>query len=150
MATLKLKLVEAKELQREIFGFRDENGTVTLKGLLSQDLKAATKFKLVQLGKKIQEKDEAAEEQRKALIEKYGTTTEVEGGQSYKEVVRFKKDKKGNDTQEVTEEYTKFLQEYNELMLTEVSFEVQKLSVSDLDFKTDEVYPFVFEFLVED
>ena len=150
METVKLKLAEAKELQRELFGFKDEAGTTMIKGLLGQDLKASTKFKLVQLGKKIEEKNETAEEQRKALIEKYGTEKKLDGEQIYKEVVQFKTDSEGNPTQELTEEFIKFVQEYNDLMMTEVSFEVNKLSVADLDFKTDEVYPFVFEYLVEE
>lgn len=149
MSELKLRLIEAKELQKELFGFRDDNGNVVLKGILVQDLKASTKFKLVQLGKKIQEKDETAEEQRKALIEKYGTEKTGDNGQVFKEVVRFKLDKKGKETSEYSEEFLKFVEEYNDLMNTEVTFNVDKLAVSDLDFKTDEIYPYIFEHLVD-
>lgn len=149
MSELKLRLIEAKELQKELFGFRNDSGEVALKGILVQDLKAATKFKLVQLGKKIQEKDEAAEEQRKALIEKYGTEKTGDNGQVFKEVVRLKVDKKGKETSEPTEEFLKFVEEYNELMNTEVVFTVDKLTLADLDFKTDEIYPYVFEHLVD-
>lgn len=149
METVELRLLEARELQKELFGFRDENGTVVLKGMLSQDLKALTKYKLMKFGKSIQENDQAVEEQRKGLVEKYGTEFKKEGGETYKEVVQFKKDKKGNPTGEITEEFNEFAKEYGELLNAKVSFQVDKLTESDLDFKTDEVYPFIFEYLVK-
>jgi hypothetical protein len=149
MSKIELTLAQAKELQRELFGFRSETGETVAKGLLAQDLRAITKFKMMQLGKQIQEKDAAAEEQRKALIEKYGTDSTSEDGQTFKTVVRLKKDKEGNDTNEFTEEFINFIKEYEELLLVKTVFEADKLRMTDLEFKTDEVYPFVFEYLVE-
>lgn len=149
MSTVKLKLLEARELQKELFGFRDEKGEVVLKGILSQDLRAITKFKLVKLGKKIQETDQAVEEQRKELVEKYGTEVKNPNGETYKEVVQFKKDKKGNPTAELTEEFEKFAKEFTELLNAPIEYEIDKLTESDLDFKTDEIYPYIFEYLVD-
>lgn len=149
MSTVKLKLLEARELQKELFGFRDEKGAVVLKGILSQDLRAITKFKLVKLGKKIQETDQAVEEQRKELVEKYGTEVKNPNGETYKEVVQFKKDKKGNPTTELTEEFEKFAKEFTELLNAPIEYEIDKLTESDLDFKTDEIYPYIFEFLLD-
>lgn len=149
MSKIELTLAQAKELQKELFGFRSETGEIITKGLLAQDLRAITKFKLVQLGKQIQEKDAAAEEQRKALIEKYGTESTLEDGQTFKSVIRLKKDGEGIDLNELTEEFTNFIKEYEELLLAKTVFEADKLRMSDLEFKTDEVYPYVFEYLVE-
>jgi hypothetical protein len=150
METVKLKLAEARELQKELFGFKNESGDQTFKGMLNQDLKAATKFKLVQLGKKIQEHDTAAEEQRKALIEKYGTIETNKDGSTFTRVDQFILDDEGNSTGQLTESFIKFVEEYNELLNTEVALEVTKLSIADLDFKSEEVYPFVFEYLVQE
>jgi len=149
MSKIELTLAQAKELLRELFGFRSETGETVAKGLLAQDLRAITKFKLVQLGKQIQEKDATAEEQRKALIEKYGTEVKGEDGQTYITIKRLKKDAEGNDINEFTEEFVNFVKEYEELLLAKTVFEVDKLRMSDLEFKTDEVYPIVFEYLVE-
>lgn len=148
MSEIKLRVVEARELQKELFGFRNDKGETVLKGFLAQDLKAITKFKLVQFGKQIQENETAVEEQRKALIEKYGTVQIVDG-QEVKAVQQFKKDKKGENTAEYADEFLAFIREFEEVMAAKVTLKVDKLHMSDLDFKTDEVYPFIFEHLVE-
>lgn len=148
MATVKLKVIQARELQRELYGFADEKGNVVLKGLLAQNISAALKFKLLKLGKQIQSELESVEEQRTDLIKKYGKTVKRDG-QEVLEIQQMKLNKKGESTGEVTEEFTKFVEEFNALMNTDTEYLATKLTVEDLDFKTDEVYPLIFDFLVE-
>lgn len=143
MTKIEIPLGQIRDLILEIKG----NGTT--KGLLNQDLKASTKFRLHQLTKKLQEELAGADEQRLALIQKYGTEKTSPTGEVYREVERNIKDKKGKETGELTEEFILFLEEYTELMNTLIETQFQKIKESELEFKTDEVYNNVFEYLVE-
>jgi hypothetical protein len=143
MTKIELPLGQIRDLILEI------KGTGTSKGLLNQDLKASTKFRLHQLVKKLQEELTGADEQRLALIRKYGTEKTSPTGELYREVVKNVKDKKGKDTEELTEDYLLFLGEYTELMSTPIEIQFHKIKESELEFKTDEMYSSVFEYLVD-
>jgi hypothetical protein len=142
MTKIEIPLGRVTDLVLEI------NGSSASKGLMNQDLRASTKFRLHQLTKKLQEALASAEEQRLALIQKYGTEKTSPTGETYKEVVRNVKDKKGKDTEELTEEFILFVEEYTELMNTVIEVDFQKIKESELEFKTDEVYTNVFEYVV--
>jgi len=143
MAKIEIPLGQVRDLVLEI------TGTAVKKGLMNQDLKASTKFRLHQLTKRLQEVVTGAEEQRVALIQKYGTEKTSPTGEIYREVIKTIKDKKGNDTGELTEEYILFLEEYTDLMNTVIEVDFQKIKESELDFKTNEVYNNIFEYLVD-
>lgn len=149
MTTISLRIIEARELQKELYGATDGKGTLLLKGLLNQNITAALKFKLSKLGKQIQSEFESVEDRKRELITKYGEPV-TRDNQEFIEVPQFVKDSEGNLTSETTEQYKQYTKELLELLNSEVEYRAHKVTINDLDFKTDENYPFVYEYLVED
>uniref|UniRef100_A0A6M3IG16 Uncharacterized protein n=1 Tax=viral metagenome TaxID=1070528 RepID=A0A6M3IG16_9ZZZZ len=88
---------------------------MALDKLIEKELPVLTSYKLAQIGLKINEQAGIIENVRNGLIRKYGE--------------KDKDNPQGLRVKEGTENFTKFVEEFNELMMQEVEVVIEKIEI---------------------
>lgn len=141
MAKIKLKISEVYQLNQELLGIQNqETGERVSNGILSAELSLVTKFKLTDLVSNISKYVESVDNLRNGLVEQYGELNQETG---QKVLSFFIKDKDGNEIFNPSME--KFNKEMEDLYVQEVEVDVFDIRIEDLDFKTNEIYPIMFD-----
>jgi len=126
----KLSLEEALSLEAELSGFRNERNEIVIKGLLSQKLNLALKYKLSQLAKQVAEDRKFFNDQVAELRADLGTPEEIA------EIAK-------NPLHEKNIAFQNQLRDF--LVNTERNVEIPKISIADFAaLETEEYYPILF------
>lgn len=149
MEKVTLKLSEFYQLEGELTGVvNNQTGEVLAKGLLHQKLNLLTKYWLNDLAKKVIAEKEAVEELKKDIIKKYGKEDE-KGEFSIPVYVNEVKDDDGNITSaDINPDFTKFQEEFSELLKEEKELEYKPFTIDILSkVESDANYPIFFKLL---
>lgn len=149
MKKVTLKLSEVLELEVELNGLvNQQKNEVLVEGLLSKDLKLATKYWLSDLNEKVSKEKASVGKLRDELIKKHGTTGE-DGNISIPMYINEKKDEEGKIVSaDVNPDFVKFQEDYNKLMEETVDILHKEFKLSDFeDLKTKELPRVFFKLL---
>lgn len=151
MKKISLKLFEILDLKAELSGVKNqETGEVRLEGLLAQKLPITTvKYWLDSLVNTLTEEEKSIESVRQELVKQYGK--ENDKGEFFIPVAQPKQNPEDeNEPLYYTEEYIKFMNEYNEFLTSnEKEISVKGFKLEDLkDVNTTDNYPLVYKHLV--
>jgi hypothetical protein len=134
MKKISLKLFEILDLKAELQGAKNqETGEVRLEGLLAQKLPITTvKYWLDSLVNTLAEEEKSIEAVRQELIKQYGK--ENENGELFIPVAQPKKNPEDStEPMYYTEEYIKFMNEYNEFLVSnEKEVSIKEIKLEDL------------------
>lgn len=162
METLKIKLGNIYLLESELNGVthtpapseegKQSEPIVIIKGFINEVLPLSTKFWLLELNKEVQAIKTTIEGLREDLIKKYGVSNE--DGSIYIPVYEKgseKYDETGNLIDaKLSEQYSKFQEEYSNLMVEEKELKYMPIPLSVLDkIETEHSYSFILQNLVE-
>jgi hypothetical protein len=139
---MKLKLSEILQLEKELNGFEVE-GKVYFEGFFNQKLPIVFKYKITNFRNFILEEKKKVEEIRNELIVKYGETNEK--GEIFINTTT------GEDGDiSPNENYIKFINEYNELLESEVEIkDIPPITIEDLEKcgETNDDYQILFKLI---
>jgi hypothetical protein len=138
MEKIKLTLNEILLLNEELSGSPDTNKEKRYEGFLNLELPILKKYHLTKLNKELNTEKETVEKMKNELITKYG-----------------KKDQNDNysiqyltEDNKVSENYIKFVNEFNELLNEEKEINVPELSIQDIqNISTRDNYQILFKLI---
>lgn len=130
--TTSLTLRDVYELEAELNGFSFE-GKQVFEGVLNQKINFVTKYHLKKLYAKVKSEKDLVDDMKNELIRKYGT--EKEGGSVVIEPVIVTKevDEEGKEVEkrEINEDFRKFQEEYQNLLMQVKDFEHYPFTVEE-------------------
>lgn len=143
MAKIKITISEIYVLNQELLGVINQStGEKLTNGLMSAELSMVTKFKLNSLLNEISSHVKSVDTVRNEIIDKYG---EIDSQTGQKVVEYYKKNEDGS--YDITEVGKILDEQMAKLYEQDVEIDVMDLTISDIDFKTTEVYPVMFSLI---
>lgn len=140
---VKLTLDEIYGLSSEVSGISNtQTGERITKGLLGQELKLVTKFKVSELRDVLTPHVKNIDTLREELIKKLGTADEARGQYFIPHTI-----KEGDDNVMVNPNFIEFNNSFDTLLKEERELEVPEFKIEDFDFKTEENYDVFFKLL---
>jgi hypothetical protein len=136
---MKLTIANCLNLEIEIAGFTNAEGTVLIKGLLNEPLNLKTKYWLNKLATKLQAEKKAFNDSRDALIKELGEAAD-DGSISIPMQI--------NDV--VNPKYVEFTKQSEELLMQTIEIDVNQFNIDNFDFKSDSNYPTFMGKCIED
>jgi hypothetical protein len=136
---MKLTIANCLNLEIEIAGFTNTEGTVLIKGLLNEPLNLKTKYWLNKLATKLQAEKKAFNDSRDALIKELGEAAD-DGSISIPMQI--------NDV--VNPKYVEFTKQSEELLMQTIEIDVHQFNIDNFDFKSDSNYPTFMGKCIED
>lgn len=146
MEEIQVNYESIKALLNEISGTADDE-KIVFRGFLTQKISNRLKYDLTNYGRELVEILNDHEKSLNEIFEKYGEESEYEG-KKVKMIPKFTKDENGNDTEEITENFKNFSREFEEVSSKVYTTKFNKMTKDELDFKSEEYYPLIYQFLV--